>query len=198
MFLDSVEITGSCALNPPSHPAVSQDCALHPPSPLNGVCSLLDALVNGQGQGQTQIQLLAAQKASPREISVGGKGKAALSWSPETREDDGMMSEDRLQATSWETGFKGRGREGAARGMFSTRSVLELVDIKVKFWASPIFWFQLVWGLCACGHKFLPGGDLIPIKTTYQWLELYLYFFRIYSCFINNVAYSFFQIKRVF
>lgn len=49
-------------------------------------------LVNGRGQGQTQIQLLAAQKANPGETSVGGKGKAALSWRPATREDDGMMS----------------------------------------------------------------------------------------------------------
>lgn len=124
MFLDSIEITGSCALNPPSHPAVSQHCALHPPSPLNGACSLLDALVHGRGQGQTQIQLLVAQKASPWETSVGGKGKAALSWSPETREDDGMMSED-IPATSWETKVLkaggGRGLPGAcsAHAQFS-------------------------------------------------------------------------------
>ena len=92
MLLDSVEITGSGALNPPSHPMMGRDWALHPPSPLNDVWSLLDVLVNGRGQGQTQIQLLAAQKANPGETSVGGKGKAALSWRPATREDDGMMS----------------------------------------------------------------------------------------------------------
>ena len=40
-------------------------------------------------------------------------------------------------------------------------TVLRLVGIEVKFRASPILWFQLVWGLRACGQQFSSAGGLL-------------------------------------
>ena len=53
--------------------------------------------------------------------------------------------------------FKGSGRDGAAGCMFSLCTILGLVGVKVKFRASPIFWFQPVWGLRAWGQQFSAG-----------------------------------------
>ena len=73
-------------------------------------------------------------------------------------------------------GFKGRVREGAAGHVSSLCTVLRLVGIKVKSQASPVFWFQMIWGLSACGQQFSSGGGLPPVKTTQECVSgLHLY-----------------------
>lgn len=68
------------------------------------------------------------------------------------------------------------GFKGIVRGdVISLCIVLRLVDIKVKFQASSTFGSQQVQGLCACGHCFLSGGGLHPLKTTWECVRpLYL------------------------
>ena len=61
-------------------------------------------------------------------------------------------------------GSKAYVRGWAARHTSSSYTVLRLVGIKVKFQTSPVFWFQLVWGLHACSQQFSSG--LLPVKTT--------------------------------
>ena len=169
MFLDSVEITGSGTLNPPSHPMMGLGS---PPSfPFKWCVIPTWCACKWTRPGSNPNSAACCSKGQSSRDECWWKGESCFVLEAS---DQGRWRNDVLRMSpSYQLGdksFKGSGREGAAGGMFSTCSVLGLVDIKVKFWASPIFWFQLVWGLRACGHKFLPGGDLIPIKTTYQWL----------------------------
>ena len=76
-----------------------------------------------------------------------------------------MLKRPELPDGSQGRGFKGSVREGASGCVISSCTVLRLVGIKVKFQASPTFWFQPVQGLCSCGQQFSSGGGLLPVKT---------------------------------
>ena len=43
------------------------------------------------------------------------------------------------------------------QGMIGWWTVLGLIGITVRFQASSAFWFQPVWGLCACDQQFSSG-----------------------------------------
>ena len=58
------------------------------------------------------------------------------------------------------------GQGGSCRMHDQIMYSIRLVGIKVKFQASSTLWFQLVQGLCACGHQFSPDGDLLSVKIT--------------------------------
>ena len=58
------------------------------------------------------------------------------------------------------------GEGGSCRMHDQIRHSIRLVGIKVKFQASSTLWFQLVQGLCACGHQFSAYGDLLSVKIT--------------------------------
>ena len=67
-------------------------------------------------------------------------------------------TKDDLSHLSAKDGVKvGRGGGGASGRMSSSRSFLRLLGVRVKFRESPI-WFQVVWGLHACGQQLSRGG----------------------------------------
>ena len=66
-----------------------------------------------------------------------------------TNQEDGGLACLKAIFAPWhrQRAIKGAVGEGPEGCVDSSRTILELVGIKVQFQASPIFWFQLVGGL---------------------------------------------------
>ena len=104
--------------------------------------------------------------ANEQETSVGRKEKSCFTQegrNPGRWWTNVLTPSPRCQLG--DKGFKGSVREGAVVYVIGLCRILRLVGIKVKFWTSSTFWFQLPWDLCVCNQQFSSDEGLLPVKT---------------------------------